>query len=192
MKQKIKQIASVQVGYSFRSRIEPGKEGPISVIQMKDLENSFVNTNEFIKTDISDVKETYLIRKNDIIFRARGVTNTSAILKEEVGEGVVAAPLFRIRVTAENVLPDYVCWYINLPQSQKYLSSHAKGTAQKMIPRETLEDFEIEVPSLDCQQGVIEIAQLQQKELNLLQDLASKRKHFIDLILIKSVKETSS
>ena len=38
MKTKIKHIAKVQMGYSFRERLDVETKGNISVIQMKDLD----------------------------------------------------------------------------------------------------------------------------------------------------------
>jgi len=37
MKLKIKQLATVRMGYSFRSRLEASRGGEVAVIQMKDL-----------------------------------------------------------------------------------------------------------------------------------------------------------
>lgn len=37
MKMKIKKLATVQMGYSFRSRLEASEGGGVAVIQMKDL-----------------------------------------------------------------------------------------------------------------------------------------------------------
>jgi len=37
MQIQLKEIALVQMGYSFRMRLEPIKKGNIAVIQMKDL-----------------------------------------------------------------------------------------------------------------------------------------------------------
>ena len=54
IKIKIKKLASVQMGYSFRSRLEPSEGGGVAVIQMKDLlDDNTVWCNDLIKIDAS-------------------------------------------------------------------------------------------------------------------------------------------
>ncbi|NLB68509.1 MAG: restriction endonuclease subunit S, partial [Lentisphaerae bacterium] len=99
MKVKIKKLAIVQMGYSFRSRLETTTGGDVAVIQMKDLANdNTVDCNNLAKIELDSLKEHHLTQHNDLIFRSRGHTLTAAILLSDPGRAVVAAPLLRIRV----------------------------------------------------------------------------------------------
>jgi restriction endonuclease S subunit len=185
MKTKLEKIASIQMGYSFRFRIESNESGSIPVIQMKDLREDKVDCSQLVKTEIPDFKEHHAIKDGDIIFRSRGPSSTSAIFKEKVSPAVVAAPLLRIRVTHKGVLPEYVHWFINQEPAQNFFSSQAKGTAQKMIGIETLKDLEIIIPPLETQKFIVELAELADKEQRLIKELAGKRKIYLDKILLK-------
>lgn len=190
MKTKIKQISTVQMGYSFRSGLENVGSGSVAVIQMKDLlsENT-VDCRELAKVDMDDVKDHHLARKGDLIFRSRGKISTSAILKVAPGKAVVAAPLLIIRIEKPDIiLPEYLNWYIGQSEAQAFLISRAKGSAQKMISKQALEEMEVFIPDIQKQNSIIELADLSKQESLLLKIIAEKRNQYISTVLMKSAK----
>lgn len=193
MKTIIKNIATVQMGYSFRSRLETSTEGGVAVIQMKDLlEDNTVGCGELVRVDMDSVKEHHLVQKGDLIFRSRGQVTTTAIVIEDPGRAVVSAPLLRIRVSMlDRVLPDYLNWYISQSDAQIFLTSRAGGTAQKMIGKETIEEMEIPLPTLEKQKNIIELSSLMAKEKELLHTIAEKRGQYITAILTQVAKGTT-
>ncbi|MDY0238997.1 MAG: restriction endonuclease subunit S [Bacteroidales bacterium] len=190
MKIKIKKLATVQMGYSFRSRLEAAEGGSVSVIQMKDLlDDNTVDCDGLMKIDMEAVKEHHLARKGDLVFRSRGHIATSAVLLDDPGKAVVAAPLLRIRVTKpDKVLPEYLNWYISQRDAQIFLTSRAKGTVQKMISKQAIEDLEVALPSLEKQKNIVELATLSAREQTLLHTLADKREQYISTVLMQFVK----
>ncbi len=190
MKMKIKKLATVQMGYSFRSRLEASEGGGVSVIQMKNLlDNNTVGCGGLVKIDMEAVKEHHLAQKGDLVFRSRGHVTTAAVLLEDPGKAVVAAPLLRIRVTKpDKVLPEYLNWYISQRDAQVFLTSRAKGTVQKMISKQTIEDLEVLLPPLEQQKNIVELASLSAREQIILNTLAEKRKQYISTILMQFAK----
>jgi restriction endonuclease S subunit len=190
MKIKIKKLATVQMGYPFRSRLEGSTDGDMQVIQMKDLlNNNTVGCEELVKVEKEKVKEHHLAQKGDLIFRSRGLTTTAAILRDDPGRAVVSAPLLRIRITEpDRILPEYLNWYISQRDAQIFLTSRAKGTAQKMISKQTIEDLEVTLPSLEKQKTIVELASLSAREQTLLHTLADKREQYIGAILMQFAK----
>jgi restriction endonuclease S subunit len=187
---KIKDLATVQMGYSFRSRLDSTGDGNVSVIQMKDLsQDNIVDCSALIKIDMDSVKEHHLSRVGDLIFRSRGQDTSSAILLEEPGPAVITAPLLRIRVmNPEKIQPLYLNWYIGQRDAQVFFASRAKGTVQKMISKEAIEDLEVAVPSLDIQQKIVELAALSAREQVILHEIKEKRKNYISTILTSYAK----
>lgn len=191
MKVNLKKIASVQMGHSFRSKLEPDANGNISVIQMKDLtEDNRLNTQELVQIAMQDLKDHHRVKYNDLAFRSRGQTNTAALIDQELSDAVIAAPLLRIRVESDSVMPAYLCWFINQPTSQAVLQSKATGTAVRMIGKPALEDLEIVVPSLDVQKKIIEIYQLSINEQKLMNALAKKKEVLTDALLMNLAMNT--
>ncbi|MFH0996712.1 MAG: restriction endonuclease subunit S [Pseudomonadota bacterium] len=186
MKTELKNIASVQMGYSFRSRIEAKGSGAVAVIQMKDLtDDNRVDCCGLTQVDMELPKAHHIVRPGDLFFRSRGLTAASAILADDPGVAVVSAPLLRIRVDEQVVLPEYLNWFISQASAQSYLASRAIGTAQKMITKDALENLEVFIPSLERQVAVTALAALADEEQRLLNRLAIKRRQYTSTILMR-------
>lgn len=188
MKTKLKNIASVQMGHSFRSRLEPEPNGQVSVIQMKDLtDDNQLDNQALVHIEMSNLKDHHKVNQNDLAFRSRGLTNTAAIISTKIGTAVIAAPLLRIRVNDDSVLPEYLCWHINQPTSQAELQSKASGTSVKMIGKPTLEELEITLPSIETQKQIVALDQLSANEYRLIQEISEKKRKLMEGILMQLV-----
>lgn len=190
---KLKKIASVQTGLSFRSRLEPDPEGNVSVIQMKDLtEDNRLDDQDLVRIDMQALKTHHRVEKNDLAFRSRGQTNTAALLDVTLSAAVIAAPLLRIRVKSDAVMPAYLCWFINQASSQSALSSKATGTATRMIGKPALEELEVVLPGLEIQQKIIALNGLSVDEQKIMKALADKKAVLMDGILMQLATQSSA
>jgi restriction endonuclease S subunit len=188
---KLKDIATVSSGVTFRSRIEASKDGGVRVIQMKDLgDDNFVHLGESIHIDHTQPKPNQLAKRGDIIFRSRGQTNTAALLNEDAESTIVAAPLFRVRADVKKVVPEFLLWWINQPSSQIYLASRSKGTMVKMVSKQGLEDLEVNLPSLEQQKKVAEFFSLSMREQQLLEEIKNRKAIYTQGILMQMASES--
>ena len=188
---KLKDIATVSSGATFRSRIEASKDGDVRVIQMKDLgDDYFVHLNESIHIEQVNPKPNQLAKLGDIIFRSRGQTNTAALLNEYVENTIVAAPLFRIRPNRKRIIPEFLLWWINQASSQAYLASTSKGTMLKMVSKQDLEDLEINLPSLEQQTKITDFFSLSMKEQQLLEEIKKCKATYTQGILMQAASES--
>lgn len=186
---KLGQVASIRMGYPFRSRLEHDATGAIAVVQMKDIDDaSLLHVEDAIRVDLAEVKEHHLIRQGDLVFRSRGRTNSVALISADIGPAVLAAPMLLIRPV--EVLPAYLLWYINLPTVQATLAAQAEGTSVRMISKAALEALEIPVPSRRKQQLIVEASALATAEQGLLEQIASKRKRLADGVLMRYARNT--
>ena len=190
MKNKLQDIALVQMGLSFRSRIEPDAEGNVAVIQMRDLTEDKLDYRTLTTSNITGINERHLVQCKDLIFRSRGKTTTATIVDRELGRAVVAAPLFIIRATSEKVLPEYLYWFINLSSSQAFLHSRATGTAMIMIGKSALDALEIPLPNLETQARIVALADLLNKEQRLMRALAEQKEKLVKAIQMRLVAES--
>lgn len=186
MKRELQKIAEVQTGYSFRSRLEATDDGAVAVIQMKDLtDDNRVDCSRLTLVAMEPPKSHHQARPGDLIFRSRGLTATSAILRDYPGVAVVAAPLLRIRVDELAVLPEYLNWFIRQTPAQSFLASRVGGTAQKMITKDTLEHLEVFLPPLESQQIIVKLARLAEEEQWIMKKLAERRGQYIAATLLQ-------
>lgn len=188
---KIKDIATIQMGYSFRSKLEASENGNVKVIQMKDLlDDNTVDCSGLMKIDMQTPKEQHFARIGDLVFRSRGQINTSAVILENPEEAIVASPLIRIRITnPETVLPEYLNWYISQTDAQRYLTSMQAGTSVNMIRNKQLEQMPVHIPSLSIQKSIVELAALSTRERTILNTLAELQDKYISTLLIQLAKE---
>ncbi len=177
------------MGYSFRARLESMPSGAVAVIQMKDLtDENRVDCSALTRIDMEEPKGHHLAQSGDLIFRSRGLINTSALLVDDPGLAVIAAPLFRIRVSDNRILPAYLNWFISQTPAQVFLASQAKGTAQKMIGKDDLEMLEIFVPPLEQQRHIVALALLAEQEQLIMNKIAKKRRQYMAITLIRKAK----
>jgi len=159
--------------------------GAIAVIQMKDLSSTNrVCCDELVRLDMEIPKIHHLVKPGDLIFRSRGLTTSSALLADDPGAAVLAAPLLRIRVTSKRILPEYLNWFISQLPAQSYFASCAEGTSLKMISKQSLENLEVFVPTIARQRLIVEIATLAEEEQRIMNALAEKRSQYISTTLM--------
>ncbi|PHJ37609.1 restriction endonuclease subunit S [Desulforamulus profundi] len=132
-------------------------------------------------------RDAYLLI-SDLIFRSRGQVTSSAILTDDPGKAVVAAPLLRIRVKSNFVIPEYLNWFINQEPAQALLASCAEGTALKMINKQALENLDVFIPPIARQRTIITVATYEEEEQFLIKKIASKRRQYIASTLMKLAK----
>jgi hypothetical protein len=190
MKQ-LRQIADIRMGIPFRSRLEHDAEGPIAVVQMKDIDDSdLLHVEDAVRMELADIKEHRRLQPGDLVFRSRGRTNSAALVSADIGPAVLAAPMLLIRPLPAQVLPEYLHWFINLPATQTLLSTQSEGTSVRMISKAALEALELPVPTVQRQRQIVELANLAATEQQLLDQIAQERKRLADGVLLRYARDT--
>lgn len=177
-------LAEVQMGYPFRSRLEHDPQGDVSVIQMKDIDDTnLLHAENAIRVVLPKGKTHHLLRAGDLLFRSRGRSNGAALVLDGIGPTVLSAPMLLIR--PHRALPTYLCWYINAPATQAQLGAQAEGTSVRMISAEALKALDVPLPSEDVQQRIVQAAALAAQEQFLLGQIASLRQRTTTHLLMK-------
>ena len=186
---KLKDIATVSSGITFRSRIEPSQSAAIRIIQMKDLgEDNIVHLDRAVKVDLKKPKKNQFARIGDIVFRSRGQRNTAALLRENVEDVIVAAPLLRVRSNSKKVVPEFLLWWINHPPSQAYLSKRAEGTKVQMVGKQDLQDLAVKLPPLNQQHKIAAFFNLATQEQDLLEKIKKQKTRYAQGILMEMLR----
>ena len=107
----------------------------------------------------------------------------------KISRNIRVIPLLRIRITNPNkILPEYLNWYISQRDAQCFLKSRQEGTHGGMISRKQLEEMMVDIPSLQLQKNIVEVASLSTREQTILNTLAEKRKKYISKLLMQFAK----
>lgn len=169
----IKEIAEVMAGYTFRGAIQQDGNGNIYVFQAKDL----VQGEPF--TDVGRLTKTYqetpgysgFLRKNDILLIARGMksgTFRSTIFMADASNVIASSSVHVIRITADNVLPEYVSLYLNSWAGQNSLAQIISGSYIGALPKSELQQIHIPIPPLKEQKIMVGLHQNTVEQLKLL------------------------
>lgn len=97
---------------------------------------------------------------------------------------LVAAPLFRIRVTSDRLDPRYLNWFINT-LGQEHLGARSEGSDLKMVSIQSVKDLEVKVPSLSRQTEIVELASLVREEARIMEAIAQKRSRLVSSCLAR-------
>jgi len=182
MKSKLLDIATVQAGYSFRSKIEQHEHG-VPVIQMKDIcPRDGIIWAQIIKTALPGRPPSNWIENGNLLFLSKGNNNFSIYI-EGVEEDTVSTPhFFQIKVTDDTVLPEFLSWQLNQAPAQRYFDKSAEGATSRHIRKNVLESLTIVIPSIEQQQEIIRLDKLFSDEARSFEQLANNRQHIMNAI----------
>ncbi len=114
--------------------------------------------------------EKYTVKTGDILFMSRGANNY-AVLIDSVPDPTIAPLTFFIIKAMNNVLPEYLAWYLNQEMIKAQLNEIRMGVGTPMIPSKEFRELTIPLPPLTTQKKIAELSRLQMRETELLQDL---------------------
>lgn len=187
---KLCQLADLRSGYSFRSSLESQPAGPVAVLQMKDI-SAFgeLSLDAATRIHVPDAAN-HALKPGDVILKARGNVNSAAVVPGVQAETVAAAPLVVIRLRSDAVNPAYLQWFLNHPTTQARLTAAATGSYIPTVGKQALEELEIDLPPVEQQALIVQLAELATAEQALLARIASRRKDVVDQVLTR-LKESS-
>ena len=184
MKTKLKQITSIQTGV-FAQPIQKGK---IVYLQAKHFdENGELAQTLYPDLEANNKINKHLLQKGDVLFAAKGTKNFAAWYENDEMPAVASTSFFVIRLNNTNILPGYLTWFLNHPDTQIILKGYARGTSIASISKAVLSELEIPIPNLQKQQVILKIFKLRNKEKNLKQQIENLREKEIQHLLINAI-----
>ena len=168
-KKNLSEIAEVSSGVFLQT--EPF--GDVSYLQIKDLLSESPEKTAS-KVALSQKNERYLLKKGDLLFAGKGTTYLCKVF-DLIIPAIASTTLYIIRLTSKDILPDYLCWYLNQPSVMAMMKAQQVGTGTPLIHKQVVENIEIPIPNMETQQRIVELARLQAKEKELYQAIAEKR-----------------
>ena len=183
---KVGDIAMVRSGYPFRTRLEADPQGNAFVLQMKDVSpNAAADIAGAILTLVK-APAAHRLRVGDVVLKGRGSTHCAVV--EEVPASlplVAAAPIFVLRADRQKVEPAFLRWLLNHPSTQARLSATAVGTYVPTVTKALIEALEVDVPPLETQRLIVEVATLADRERELLNKISQMRTDATNQLLLR-------
>ncbi len=129
-----------------------------------------------------------MLKKGDVLFAAKGSKNFAAWYEDDKMPAVASTSFFVIRLIDNNVLPGYLTWFLNHPDTQTLLKGQAIGSSIASISKAVLSELEVPIPSIQKQELILMIFNLRNRERNLKQQIENLREIEIQNLLINAIK----
>ena len=183
IRKKISEIAEVVSGVYLLT----APYGEVAYLQIKDLLSESPERTAS-KVILSPKTERYLLAKGDLLFAGKGTTYLCKVFDLDI-PAIASTTLYIIRLTSKDILPDYLCWYLNQPSMMAMMKTQQVGTGTPLIHKQVVEDFEIPVPNTDSQRQIVELAKLQAREKELYQAIAKKRQLITNQLIMNKLNK---
>lgn len=189
---RLKDIAEIRSGYLFRRGIEESAKGKYPIVQIKDVAGyGDLNAAGLVRTDIDDVRTDHFVKPGDVLFGSRGSRKHALAVRTVPDKAVFSYQVFAIQ-NREEVLPEYLSWYINQPVAQRYIDENSMGSYVTTISKAALSDLPVMLPPIDVQRKVVEVFQLFEAEKTLARKIEDKRASLIEATLHSAVKREAA
>lgn len=178
MKYKLSEIAELRSGYQGKITENPEAQ-TFKLIKLKDVsKEGIIHYDEIDKVKIERILTKYLLKKGDIIFKAKSGDNTAALIDREEGNLLATAHYILVSIKEtykEKISSEYLTMYFNSEYAQSYFKVHSEGSVLPIVKISSLEELEVIVPSLEEQQQLSELYTLMLEEKVIMQKLMLER-----------------
>lgn len=130
----------------------------------------------------------HILEIGDILFAAKGRDLFAVVYDGKFQPAVASTTFLVLQVQSKMIMPEYLVWFINHPQTQKLLWSFARGSAIPSISKATLEKIKVPLPELSKQISILELYKLQQKEKRIRKQIGKLRQEYINELTYKSIQ----
>lgn len=187
---KLIDIAEVRTGFTFREKVEELQTGNAHIVQIKDVRSLREQTysQSLYSDDLPRINMPAKINAplniGSVLLPSRGEYYRAFYFlgrrDKSLDLPVIASSQFLILLpkTAE-LLPEYLCWYLNQPTTQHELSNKSQGSNISMLTVAKVSSLEIELPSLEKQKQIIQLNYIWEQEQALTQKLLQNRQQMM-------------
>lgn len=193
MIKRIKDLAKIQIGYQHRGQIEEDYDQSHRIIQIKDItEDRRLNSRNLYTVTPKGSPDRYLVEKGDVLFLSRGHRLYAVPILSALEDTVAAYYFFILRLNGHPILPEYLAWYIEQAPAQNFLKTQAGGSHMPMIRKTMFEQMEIDIPSRETQERILELEVLRKKEESYLKQITEFRKRLVQGICLRAARQTDN
>lgn len=187
---KLSDIAEIRTGFTFREKVEELQTGNAHIVQIKDVRS--LRDQTYSQSLYSDD-----LPRINMPAKINAPLNIGSVLLPSRGEyyrafyflgrrdksldlPVIASSQFLILIPkTEELLPEYLCWYLNQPTTQHQLSNKSQGSNIPMLTITKVSSLEIELLSLEKQKQIIQLNYIWEQEQALTQKLLQNREQMM-------------
>jgi hypothetical protein len=195
----LRELGELRTGFQLREAARHTEDGRYLLIQLGDVREDGVAPA--MRMDLARARPHDLVRPGNLLLRSRGSSYRAAVVPAGLGDAVAIAPLYALRIEfgvalpmitprkgdlpkiqpagRPEAIPEYVAWWINLPQTQQLLASEARGSSMPTVGVQAFAELQIPLPPLALQKKVVETDRVLRQEQDLSARLQRQRKKLV-------------
>lgn len=183
---KINSVVQIQTG--IYAQTQP--IGDVYYIQARhfDEHKAFIST---IKPELpyTEKLEKHLLKTGDVLIAAKGYDHF-AVTFTAMDKPAAASSMFIVLriINTTQLLPEFLTWFLNHPNTQSMLAVSSKGTALPSISKTDIGDLIIPIPSIKQQQNILKIQSLQLQANNIQKQISNLKNQYIQQSILNTLK----
>ncbi len=190
-KMKLSDFATLQSGLVLNRKEARSEEETAKYykrINMRSLnEYGELDRNDLdIFPSVEILDSAVLTQPNDIIVKLFTPIYPTLISEEDKGF-IIPSQLVVIRVFDDQVLPEYLRYYLSAPEVSELMLSIEGWRSQRTIKVSTFADLEIPIPSIEKQKLIAKISAINSQRERLYKELIEEEKKLTTLKLQKYI-----
>jgi len=176
------------------SRYQAKKDQPVKqtykVLTIKSLDDyGKMDETQFEELSAGrDIPDKYIVQPGDVFIR-NSTPFTAGYFPDEINQPMLIPSNFTIfRVDRDILIPQYLSIYLNSLTIKEFFNRVTSPSSMKFIKANTIKEVEIELISIEKQQGIIELHELMQKELQLLKSIFQKKEELYQKVINAKIR----
>jgi len=182
---KLKEIAGISTGFSFRAKIKHDPDGDTRVIQMSDVDEyqGIMMEKLHLLINFEPRSDRYFLDPGDVIMVSKGYNINAFVVPGGLGKVVTVNSFLVMKPNRTKVFPDYLAWFLNSKRTQHFFKEMAAGTNVPNLSIKALESLDVHLPSMNKQIQIAELDYLKRREVFLHHEIAAKKEQLVDELL---------
>lgn len=131
----------------------------------------------------------HLLLPGDVLFACKGHHHFAALYQPSMGRAVASSIFLVLRLHSHaQVLPAYLAWYLNHPDTQARLRPHSRMATVSSLTLQDIGQLEVRIPPLAKQSILLQVETLRGKEMALRREIQTLRENLIQNLLLQSFR----
>ena len=132
--------------------------------------------------------EKNFLQYNEVLFNAKGRRFFAALFRNEYSFTIAIASFLVLTIQNDHILPDFLVWYLNHPETLKVFNSKITTQNIPSITKQELGELEIIIPNFETQNKIVKLDFLKKEQIMIQKELITLKANLINTVTYKKLK----